>query len=272
MAERFDPDRFLPEATAARNRFAYLPFGLGPRACIGEHLAQIEMHAHVDHAGRRFALALVPGQTIEIEPQVNLRTRQPVSHERGNSPLTVDQNTHARFATLTDALERRREQRTRHPLHRRRSSERRVPLREMRGRALGILRHLQAAGARPGTQTVILVDGLAPFVDTFWACVLGGVVAVPLAPGNADEHKAKFFRVLARLPSPTLATERKVFDRLRTYANENGSRERIARLERARCSSTRSPTYRSRASSIAPRPTTSRSSSSRRDRRASPRA
>src|SRR4029079_8884519 len=103
---------------------------------------------------------------------------------------------------------------------------------EMRGRALGLLRHLQAAGAGPDTQTLIVVDGLAPFVDTFWACVLGGVVAVPLAPGNADEHKAKFFRVLARLPSPTLATERRVFDRLRTYANDNGLGQALARLEK----------------------------------------
>ena len=76
---RFDPDRFLPEANAARNRFVYLPFGLGPRACIGEHLALIEMHAHVATLARRFELSLVAGQTIEMEPQVNLRTRQPVN-------------------------------------------------------------------------------------------------------------------------------------------------------------------------------------------------
>jgi cytochrome P450 len=76
--ERFEPDRFLPDAASARNRFVYLPFGLGPRACIGEHLAIIEMHAHVVMLARRFALSLAPGQTIEVEPQVNLRTRQPV--------------------------------------------------------------------------------------------------------------------------------------------------------------------------------------------------
>jgi len=76
--DTFDPDRFLPKAVAARNRFAYLPFGLGPRACIGEHLAIIEMHAHAIMLARRFSLRLVPGQTIEIEPQVNLRTRQSV--------------------------------------------------------------------------------------------------------------------------------------------------------------------------------------------------
>ena len=51
---------------------------LGPRACIGEHFALIEMHAHVAYLARRFALTLVPGQTVEIEPQVNLRTREPL--------------------------------------------------------------------------------------------------------------------------------------------------------------------------------------------------
>ncbi len=76
--ETFDPDRFLPEISAARNRFVYLPFGLGPRACIGEHFALIEMHAHAVFLARRFALTLVPGQTVEVEPQVNLRTRQPL--------------------------------------------------------------------------------------------------------------------------------------------------------------------------------------------------
>ncbi len=57
--DRFDPDRFLPEVSAGRNRFAYLPFGLGPRACIGEHLALVEMHTHVATLARRFELQLV---------------------------------------------------------------------------------------------------------------------------------------------------------------------------------------------------------------------
>ena len=73
----FDPDR-VANATHAPHRFAFLPFGLGPRACIGEHLAMIEMHTHVVMLARQFELTLVEGQTIEIEPQVNLRTRHPV--------------------------------------------------------------------------------------------------------------------------------------------------------------------------------------------------
>ncbi len=76
--DRFDPDRFLPERNAARNRFVYLPFGLGPRACIGEHFAMVEMHAHVIMLARQFELSLVAGQAVAIEPQVNLRTRHPL--------------------------------------------------------------------------------------------------------------------------------------------------------------------------------------------------
>ena len=114
-------------------------------------------------------------------------------------------------------------------------SEQRMPLADLRNRALGILRHLQSAGASPGGETIILVDGLAPFVDAFWACMLGRVVAVPLAPGNADEHKAKFFRVLAQLRAPCLATERKVFERLRMFAKENGLTDRLEKLRHRTC-------------------------------------
>jgi cytochrome P450 len=76
--ERFDPVRFGGGEGERRNRFAYLPFGLGARACIGEHLALVEMHTHVAMLARRFELELVPGQSVEREPQVNLRTRHPL--------------------------------------------------------------------------------------------------------------------------------------------------------------------------------------------------
>ena len=76
--DRFDPDRFAVTATLSRNRFAYLPFGLGPRACIGEPFALVEMQLHIAVLARRFRLELDPREPIELEPQVNLRTRHPL--------------------------------------------------------------------------------------------------------------------------------------------------------------------------------------------------
>jgi acyl-CoA synthetase (AMP-forming)/AMP-acid ligase II len=111
------------------------------------------------------------------------------------------------------------------------ANERRVPYSLLRERARGVLGHLQRAGATPGSESIILVDGLEPFLDAFWGCILGRIVAVPLAPGNADEHKAKFFRVLDRLHAPTLVTERKVFDRLKAFALVNDLASSLARLD-----------------------------------------
>jgi cytochrome P450 len=38
----FDPDRFRPQRSKGRDRWQYLPFGGGPRACIGDHFAMLE--------------------------------------------------------------------------------------------------------------------------------------------------------------------------------------------------------------------------------------
>jgi len=76
--ERFWPERFAPEHEAERPRFAYMPFAAGPRHCIGETFAVYEMLLHLYKVARRYRLAYVPDKPLELEAQINLRTRYPL--------------------------------------------------------------------------------------------------------------------------------------------------------------------------------------------------
>jgi len=73
--ETFDPDRFLPERSAERPKFVYLPFGAGPRQCIGNHFALIEAHLIVTTLAQRYRLSLVPDHRVEPWPLISLRPR-----------------------------------------------------------------------------------------------------------------------------------------------------------------------------------------------------
>jgi enediyne biosynthesis protein E7 len=76
--EAFEPARFAPEHEAERPRFAYMPFAAGPRHCIGETFALYEMLVHLYKVARRYRLVYVPDRPLELEAQINLRTRHPL--------------------------------------------------------------------------------------------------------------------------------------------------------------------------------------------------
>lgn len=59
--DRFDPERFTPKAEAARPRYAYFPFGGGPRACIGQHFSMIESVIVTAAVARAFRVTTSPG-------------------------------------------------------------------------------------------------------------------------------------------------------------------------------------------------------------------
>jgi acyl-CoA synthetase (AMP-forming)/AMP-acid ligase II/aryl carrier-like protein len=102
------------------------------------------------------------------------------------------------------------------------NSERRVPYGDVHARALGILYHLQAMGARRGDKMIIFLNNNEQFLDGFWAAVCGGIVPVPLAVGISDEHRHKLLRVARKLDKPLLYTDSKNLERLHALAVQVG--------------------------------------------------
>lgn len=73
--EAFDPERFLPERGAERPKFVYLPFGAGPRQCIGNQFALIEAQLIVATLAQCYRLHLVPRHRVEPWALITLRPR-----------------------------------------------------------------------------------------------------------------------------------------------------------------------------------------------------
>lgn len=86
---RFDPDRWTPEFKASLPRFAYFPFGGGPRQCIGESFAWMELVLLVATIAQRWQLRLVPGQAVVPKALVTLRTKNGLRMTAGARPFVT---------------------------------------------------------------------------------------------------------------------------------------------------------------------------------------
>ena len=73
--ERFDPDRWTPAFKAALPRFAYFPFGGGPRQCIGESFAWMELVLVLATIAQHWRFDLVPGHPVVPHAAVTLRPK-----------------------------------------------------------------------------------------------------------------------------------------------------------------------------------------------------
>jgi cytochrome P450 len=70
--ERFNPDRFTPEREAARHRYAYFPFGGGPRACIGQYFSMLEAVLIVSRLMQSYRVTS-PNRPVELFTGITLR-------------------------------------------------------------------------------------------------------------------------------------------------------------------------------------------------------
>jgi cytochrome P450 len=73
--ETFDPDRFLPDRSAGRSRFAWFPFLGGPHQCIGQEFALMEITLAITMLIQAFRFRLAPGFSVEPRPVLSLRPR-----------------------------------------------------------------------------------------------------------------------------------------------------------------------------------------------------
>jgi len=80
--DAFDPERFAPEARGRLHRFQYIPFGAGPRICIGAQFATAEALLILAEWLARFEFAPVPGRRVEVVSDLALRPK-------GGLPLRV---------------------------------------------------------------------------------------------------------------------------------------------------------------------------------------
>ena len=71
----FIPERFSPTNNQSRSHYAYLPFGTGPRVCIGASFAMMEITLILATIAQRFRLHTLPGHPVELQGLVMLRPR-----------------------------------------------------------------------------------------------------------------------------------------------------------------------------------------------------
>jgi acyl-CoA synthetase (AMP-forming)/AMP-acid ligase II len=87
-------------------------------------------------------------------------------------------------------------------------------------KSVKVLGALQNAGVKKGDELVFQIETNQEFVYVFWACILGGIIPVPVAVGNNDEHRHKIFRIWKYLNNPFLITDDKTIKNLERFSSE----------------------------------------------------
>ncbi|MCB9455902.1 MAG: cytochrome P450 [Anaerolineaceae bacterium] len=90
--EAFRPERFTPENEAKQHRYAYVPFGGGPRVCIGNSFAMMEAQLLLATIASRYQFRLQPGQMVEMLPLITLNPKDglPMTAQQRQPVMTLE--------------------------------------------------------------------------------------------------------------------------------------------------------------------------------------
>jgi len=76
--KKFDPSRFEKDKVKKRHPYAFLPFGGGPRLCIGNNFAIMEMQLILIRMIQRYEFEMVSSKEIQLLPMITLRSKNPI--------------------------------------------------------------------------------------------------------------------------------------------------------------------------------------------------
>ncbi|WP_212004531.1 non-ribosomal peptide synthetase/type I polyketide synthase [Chitinophaga sp. HK235] len=80
--------------------------------------------------------------------------------------------------------------------------------------ARSLLAYLQEKGVKPGNEVVLQIEDNKTFIQFFWACILGGIIPVPVAVTYQGENAQKLFRIWQLLHHPYLLTSRASYEKM----------------------------------------------------------
>lgn len=109
--------------------------------------------------------------------------------------------------------------------------ERFLPYGSLLAAAGRVLRMLQEQGMQAGDFAVMQTEENEPFIVLFWACVLGGIIPVPVTAARTDEGRHKLIQVWRQLESPRLLCDEALWPGIQSYALKHGEAEMASQLE-----------------------------------------
>ena len=92
---------------------------------------------------------------------------------------------------------------------------------DLNNRALRLLAYLQNKGLKQGDELIIFLKNNERFIEVFWACILGGIIPVPVAIGISDEHRSKLFKIFSQLVNGRIYIDNENLQRLNDYAQSH---------------------------------------------------